>query len=142
LNLIALVTSLCAYTGRVRTALAMSSFAVWWILFGMPLIAVVTAWRGLFANWRTEPQTFLTASGIVFPTASTLLACSALAYVQLGGRFGSRDYRVEAWGLLLALVGAATGLAVTLLFRRWFSALALGVSVWMSALFFLMASTI
>ena len=108
----------------------------------MPLIAVVTAWLGLFANWRTEPQTFLMASGIVFPTASTILACGALAYVQLGVTVASRDYRVEAWGLLLALVGAAMGLAVTLLFRRWFSALALGVSLWMSALFFLMASTI
>jgi len=118
------------------------SFTVWWILFGTPLIAVATAWRGFLANWRTEPQTVLLASGIVFPTASTLLACGALAYVQLGGRFGFFDYRVEAWGLLLALVGAATGLAVTLLFRRWFSALALAVSVWMSALFFLMASTI
>jgi hypothetical protein len=118
------------------------SFAVWWILFSTPLIAVDAAWLGLFANWRTGPQTFLMASGIVFPTASTLLACGALAYVQLGGRFGFRDFRVESWGLLLALVGAATGLAVTLLFRRWFSALALGVSLWMSALFFLMASTI
>jgi hypothetical protein len=118
------------------------SFAVWWILFGVPLIAVVAAWLGLFANWRTEPQTFLMASGIVFPTASALLACGALAYVQLGGRFGFRDYRVEAWGLLLALVGGAMGLATTLLFRRWFSVLALGVSVWMSALFLLMASSI
>ena len=62
------------------------SFAVWWILFRTPLIAVVAAWLGLFANWRTEPQTFLMASGIVFPTASTLLACSALGYVQLGGK--------------------------------------------------------
>ena len=118
------------------------SFVVWWVLFGMPLIAVVTAWLGLFASWTAEPQSFLMASGIAFPTASTLLACGALAYVQLGGRFGFRDYRIEAWGLLLALVGVAMGLAVALLFQRWFSALAMGASVWMSALFFLMASTI
>jgi len=118
------------------------SFAVWWILFGMPLIAVVAAWLGLFANWRTEAQTFLMASGIVFPTVSTLLACGALMYVQFGGTVGSRDYRIEAWGLLLALAGGAMGLTVSLLFRRWFSILALGVSVWMSALFFLMAATI
>ncbi len=118
------------------------SFAVWWIFFGVPLIAVIAAWLGLFSNWRAEPQTFLMVSGIAFPMASTLLACGALLYVQFGGTVGSRDYRVEMWGLLLALAGAAMGLAVTLLFRPWFSALALAVSVWMSALFFLMASTI
>ena len=135
------ISTVCAYTSQQAGRLAMS-FAVWWILFGVPVIAVVTAWLGLFANWRTEPQTFLMASGVLFPTASTLLACGALAYVQLGGRFGLGDYRVEAWGLLLALLGGAMGVAATLLFRRWFSALALGASIWMSALFLLMASSI
>ncbi|MGB0010072.1 MAG: hypothetical protein WBQ03_00610 [Candidatus Sulfotelmatobacter sp.] len=118
------------------------SFTVWWILFGVPLIAVVAAWVGLSSKWKTNPQTLLMALGVLFPTASTSLACCALAYVQLGGKVGVHDYRVEAWGLLTALSGAGMGLVVTLLFRRWFSALALAVSIWMSALFFLMASTI
>ena len=118
------------------------SFAVWWILFGIALIGEGAAWLGLWTNWRTDRQTLLITSGIVFPTASTLIACGALAYVQLGGTVASRNYRIEVSGLFLALLGTALGLAVTLRFRRWFSALALAVSVWMSAIFFLMASTI
>jgi hypothetical protein len=116
------------------------SFTVWWILFGIPLIGAVGAWFGLRKNWRTDPQTFLMTLGILFPTASTLLACGALVYIQSGGTFASRDYRVEDWGLLLALAGDAMGLTVTLLFRRWFSALAFGASIWMSAIFFLMST--
>ena len=57
-------------------------------------------------------------------------------YVQFGGTLGSR--KVEDWGLLLALVGTPTCLTVSLLFRRWFSTLALGASTWVLLLFLLM----
>jgi hypothetical protein len=112
------------------------SYFVWWILLGIPLIAVFAAWLGLFVNWKPDPQTIFMASVIVFPTVSTLLACGGLMYVQFGGTLGSR--KVEDWGLLLALAGAALGLAVSLAFRRWFSTLAFGASTWMLLLFLLM----
>jgi hypothetical protein len=118
------------------------SFAVWWALFGIPLTVVVVSWVALFAHWSSEGQRILKALAILFPTAATLVACGALAYVQMGGKVGfGGGIEVYFFGLLLALAGTALGFIVTVRFRRWFSALALGASTWMSFLFFLMAST-
>jgi uncharacterized membrane protein YidH (DUF202 family) len=115
-------------------------FAIAWILFGMPLAAVVFSWIGLCAHWNTEHHRFTRVSGILLPTAAALLACGALAYVQLVRPIASRDYRVEGWGLVLSFLGSILGFA-TLRFPRWFSSLALGASAWMFVLFFLAAST-
>lgn len=52
-------------------------------------------------------------------TAATSLACGALAYVQFVKPLAAFDYRVEAWGFLLSMVGIIFGL-VTLRFPRWF----------------------
>jgi hypothetical protein len=115
-------------------------FAVAWILFVVPLAAAVFAWIGLCEHWRAEHHRFTKLSAIVLATAAPLLACSALAYVQLVRPLPAFDYRVEAWGLLLSFLGTLSGL-VTLRFPHWFSSLALGVSTWMLVLFFLMGST-
>jgi hypothetical protein len=90
-------------------------------------------------SWSVENQRILMASAILFPTAATLLACGVLADIQLGGTIGSREYGVEGYGLLLAGSGVALGFVVTLGFRRWFTALALGVSAWMFLLFSFLA---
>ena len=67
-----------------------------------------------------------------FPTAPTLIGCCALAYVQLGGRVHSRnELVVYGCGSIFALIGPALGCVVALKFRRWLSALGLGVSAWM-----------
>jgi uncharacterized membrane protein YidH (DUF202 family) len=69
-------------------------FAIAWILFGMPLAAVVFSWIGLCAHWNTEHHRFTRVSGILLPTAAALLACGALAYVQLVRPIASRDTSV------------------------------------------------
>jgi hypothetical protein len=116
-------------------------FAVSWILFGVPLIAVVVSWAGLCAAWRTEGHRISKASALILPTAAALLACGALAYVGLGKKIAPFDYRVEFVGFLLSLSGTVVGLIVALRFPRWFSALASGTSLWMLIVFFLAAST-
>jgi hypothetical protein len=115
-------------------------FAVAWILFIVPLAAVVFAWIGLCKHWSAEHHRFSKVSAIALATAAPLLACCALAYVQFVRPLPAFDYRVEAWGLLISFLGTLLGL-VTLRFHRWFSSLALGVSAWMLVLFFLMGST-
>jgi hypothetical protein len=115
-------------------------FAVAWILFIVPMAAAAFAWIGLCKHWSAEDHRFTKVSAIVLATAAPLLACSALAYVQFVRPLPAFDYRVEAWGCLLSLLGTILGL-VTLRFPRWFSSLALGVSAWMLVLFFLMGLT-
>jgi hypothetical protein len=116
-------------------------FVVSWVLFGVPLIAVVVSWVGLCAAWRTEGHKISKVSALILPTAAALLACGALAYVRLGGEIAPFDYRVEFVGLLFSLSGTVVGLIVALRFPRWFSALASSTSFWMLVLFFLAAST-
>jgi hypothetical protein len=103
-------------------------------------VAAVFAWAGLCKHWSDEHHRFTKVLAIVLATAAPLLACGALAYVQFVRPLPAFDYRVEAWGGLLSLLGTILGL-VTLRFPRWFSSLALGVSAWMLVLFFLAAST-
>jgi hypothetical protein len=115
-------------------------FAVWWILFGVPLAAAVFAWVGLFSGWGTENHRFSKVSAILMATASAVWACGSLVYVQFVRPISDRNYIVECLGLLFSLAGVVSGL-VALRFHRWFSTLALGVSAWMFVLFFVMGST-
>ena len=115
-------------------------FAVWWIFFGVPLFAMGVSWVALCVRWRTDTQRALLALSMSFPTAATLLACGALAYIQ-SGRTVRGPLTVPVCGVLVALIGTALGFPVMLLFRRWFSGLAFGVSAWMLVLFGLMASS-
>jgi hypothetical protein len=117
------------------------SFAVSWILFGVPLIGIVISWAGLCVAWSSEGHKLSRVAALILPTAAALLACGALVYVQLGGKIAPFDYRVEFVGLLFSLSGTVVGLIVALRFPRWFSALASGTSLWMLVLFFLAAST-
>jgi hypothetical protein len=114
-------------------------FVIAWLLFGIPLAAVVFAWIGLCTNWSAEKHRFTKVSAILLPMAAALLACCVLAYVQFVRPIAAIDYRVGAWGLLLSLLGTTLGL-VALRFPRWFSSLAFGASAWMCVLFLLAAS--
>jgi hypothetical protein len=111
-------------------------FAVAWIFLIVPLAAAVVAWVGLCKHWNAEHHRFTKVSAIVLATVAPLLACSALTYVQFVRPLPVLDYRVEAWGFLLSLLGIILGL-VALRSPRWFSSLALGISAWMLVLFFL-----
>lgn len=115
-------------------------FSVGWILFIVPLAAAMFAWKGLCQHWGTEHHRFTRISVILLATAAALLACGALAYVQFVRPLPTLDYRVEFYGFMLSLAGTIFGL-VTLRFPRWFSSLALGISLWMLVLFFLAGST-
>ena len=117
------------------------SFALSWILFGVPLIGVVASWAGLCTAWPSEGHGISRIAALTLPTAAALLVCSALVYVHSGGKIAPFDYRVEFVGLLLSCAGTVVGLIVALRFPRWFSALASGSSLWMSVVFFLAAST-
>jgi hypothetical protein len=52
--------------------------------------------------WSAEHHRFTKVSVISLATAATLLACSALAYVQFVRPIAAFDYRVGACGLLLS----------------------------------------
>jgi hypothetical protein len=108
------------------------SQAAWWTLFGAPLLVMAVAWAGLSFRWRAEVNRILVTVAMSFPTAAALIGCSSLAYVQLGGRVrNGKELVVYGFGFVFALVGAALGFVVALKFRRWFSAVGLGVSAWM-----------
>jgi hypothetical protein len=117
------------------------SFVIWWALFGVPLFIVAVAWVGVFSGWTADAKRILMSVAMFFPTASTLIGCGALVYVQLGGRVRSgNELVVYGFGFIFALIGAALGFVVAVMFRRWFSALGLAVSAWMLFWFGLMMS--
>jgi hypothetical protein len=73
-----------------------------------------------------------------FPTVATL-NCLRPSGVRTAGWKSRCPWRL--WGRLLAsLPGAILGFVVVLTSKRWFSALALGVSTWMLIWFGLMMS--
>jgi hypothetical protein len=112
------------------------SFHNWWVLSGLlSLLAVVVLWIVLWIVWKAETHRILMALVMFFPTASTILACAALAYVLRDREVGPG---VVLFGSLCAIIGVVLALVVTLEFRRWFFALALCVSTWMLFLFALM----
>lgn len=107
-----------------------------WVLFGLlPSLAVVVSWIVLWIVWRAETHRILMSLVMFFPTASTVLACVALACVQRHREVGPG---VVLSGFLFALTGVVLAIVVTFEFRRWFSALALCVSTWMLLSFGLM----
>jgi hypothetical protein len=114
---------------------------VWWAVFCVPLFIMAVAWLGLSSEWSMEVNRALMTVALFFPTAAALVGCGALAYVQSGGRVHSgNELVVYGFGFMFALIGAGLGFAVALKFRRWFSALGLGVSAWMLFWFGLMMS--
>jgi hypothetical protein len=115
-------------------------FAIYWILFGVPLATAIFATLGLRWNWSTEHHRYIKMLAILFAVSASLLACIATAYVQFVRPLPAFNYSVEALGLLVSLVGTIMGL-ISLKFPRWFSSLALAVSAWMLVWFFLLGST-
>jgi hypothetical protein len=113
-------------------------FDTWWMIFGVPLLIMVIAWIGLLASWSTEKNRVLITAAMLFPTVATLIACGGLAYVQRGGKVDA--LAVYGIGFFASFPGAMIGFVVALTFKRWFSALALGVSTWMLFWFGLMMS--
>jgi len=119
-------------------------FMTWWVLFGMPLLAMLIAWIGLLSRWRTFSHwavRLLVAIAMFFPTTAAVLACGGLAYVQRGGTV--RD-ALGFYGDLffVSFVGVLLGIAVAIALRRWFSLAALAVSAWFLLLSGLMVSAL
>ena len=95
---------------------------------------------GLSRKWGTEQHRLTKSSAVFSAIVATSLACIATAYVQFVRPLPAFDYRVEASGILISLLGTAVGLAA-LRFPRWYSLLALAISVWMLAWFAILGST-
>jgi hypothetical protein len=105
-----------------------------WILFSVPLVAVVLAWVGLHSNWNAEQHRFSKVLANVPATAAPLLACAALWYVQFVRPIPAFDHTVERWGLMISFFGIVSGF-IACRFATWFSKLSLGVSAWMFVLY-------
>jgi hypothetical protein len=108
------------------------SFTVWWILFSVSLIAGHRMARS-FSELEDQPSDHFDGLKHFFPDTLDAFRVRRPDVCRIRGTLRSR--KVEDWGLLLALVGTPTCLAVSLLFRRWFSTLALGASTWVLLLF-------
>ncbi len=71
---------------------------VWWIIFGVPLVAILCGWVSLYSRWRLETHHLRALIAMLMTTGPVLLANGALAYVSLVRPFPTRDYTVERWG--------------------------------------------
>ena len=115
------------------------TLTVAWLLFGVPLVLSIIAAVGLSRNWDTEHHRISKLAAIALAILAALLACGTTACVQVVRPLPAFDFSVEAFGLLLSVLGTVLGLA-TLRFPRWFSSLALAVSAWMVVGFFILGS--
>jgi hypothetical protein len=99
---------------------------------------MVVAWISLLLSWNTEKYRIIITVAVFFLTVATLIACCGLAYVQRGEKVDALG--VYGDGFFASLPGAILGFVVVFTSKRWFSALALGVSTWMLFWFGLMMS--
>lgn len=111
-----------------------------WVLFGVPLAAIVFAWVRLFSKCKNEINVW-SVIAMLLATSSTVLANGSFAYVELVKPFAARDYTVEVTGLLLSIPAVISGLLWTNASRSLNSLIAAAVSGWMFMLYMLMAAT-
>jgi len=116
-------------------------FAVPWMLFAIPAIAMVICWRKLVIGWQNESHTIAGIACLTLTSAAVLLAFAALWWVQFVRAIPTFDYRVERWGLLLSFAGIVAGFAIRQKQRRRYFGVALAAAAWTFGLFFLAAST-
>jgi hypothetical protein len=115
-------------------------FPIWWLLFGLPLVASGFAWFGLCSHWKTEQKRIIKSLAMMFATSECLLACTTLAYVEFVRPIEAQNYSVESSGVLLSFVGVvARGIALRP--PRWYSMAAFATSAWMLVLFLMMGAT-
>lgn len=116
--------------------------AVWWIVFGVPLVAILTGWVGLCSRWRVEAHHFRAITAMTVTTAPVALANGALAYVSFVKSIPSNNYTVEGLGLLLSASAVGAAIFSARCTERWIPILTGSVSAFMLLLNFLMASTL
>lgn len=117
-------------------------FGVWWILFGLPLIATVFGWAGLWRNRKVERDLHTKGVALFATTGAVLLAIGEITYVQFVRDLSWQEGGgVCGWMLLLSLIGFIGGL-FTVRAPRWFSVLAVAIATWMLTLSFLLGMAI
>jgi hypothetical protein len=116
-------------------------FAVAWILFGLPAVALVFCWRKLLVSWRDGACTMSGLACLTLTSISIALALTALAWTEFVRPSLSSNYRVELSGLLLSFGGVIAGLATRQKHRHRYLGLGLAAAGWTLILFFLAAST-
>lgn len=114
--------------------------AVWWLVFLLPAAGLLLSWHKLVRRSSEKDRSIAGLICLTFTSAATALALWAFAEVQLVGPFAPLDYTVEQLGLLFSFAGLIAGLVIRRP-RPTYTPLALSVSIWMTILFFLMAST-
>ncbi len=115
------------------------SSALWPILLFTPFVLAASACVGLVWAWQDAPHRTNKLLAVGLATTAALFACGSLVYREVVGPMPPFDFRIEEFGLLLALCAVASGL-VALRSPQWFSAVALVASGWLLVLFFLMGS--
>jgi hypothetical protein len=111
-----------------------------WILFGIPLAAVVFLWVRLWSNWKRDVSVW-SLIPMLLTTSSIALACGSLAYAQFVRPFPPHDYTIEKVGLLLSVAAILTGFLWLRGERGFNSVLASAISGWMFILWLLMVSS-
>lgn len=111
-----------------------------WVLFGVPLAAIVFVWVRLVSNCKREISVW-SIIPMVLATSSTALANGSFAYVEFVKPFAARDYTVEVTGVLLSIPAVISGLLWMNASRSFNSLIATAVSGWMGILWMLMAAT-
>jgi hypothetical protein len=112
-----------------------------WVLFGVPLVAVIVGWVELCSRWRLETHPIRALIAMMMATAPVVLANGALMYVTCVKPIPNSDYTVERLGLLLSAGAVVAAVSSAKCVRRWVPILTGATSLFMFVLYFLMANT-
>jgi hypothetical protein len=107
-----------------------------WIVFGVPLVAILAGWVGLSSSWRIETHHLRALTAMLMTTAPVVLANGALAYVSFVRPFPKSDYTVEGLGLLVSAGGIVMAISSARCTQRWISILTGSISAFMFLLYF------
>lgn len=117
-------------------------YNIGWIVFGVPLVAILGGWVVLCSRWRLESNHLRALAAMLMATAPVVLGSCALAYVSFVRPIPRSNYDVERTGLLLSAIAVGTAVSSKWCTQRWISILTGSISIFMFLLYFLMASTI
>jgi hypothetical protein len=114
---------------------------IWWILFGVPLVAILVGWVVLCSRWRLETHHLRALTAMVMATAPAVLANCSYVCVDFVRPEPSSDYTLERIGLLVSAVALVTAAPSAKCAQRWISILTGSVSAYMFVLYFLVDIT-
>jgi len=116
---------------------------MFWVAFGLPLVATGFEWVVLGTRRRDQLRHITVIVAMAFCTASALLGIWGLMHIgQLRLRHWN-DYGFETAGWLLAALSVLTTLPWVAIERKnWLAWLALAISAWMFVIWMLIGSSL